>query len=87
MTFNRNLWFGLGVVFGPNAGVGFGPRIALRMGFTNLPHALQPELNVGWAFQSPVPPGKNRVRPLLDVNLRGGGLGSPGEEPPAGGGR
>ncbi|MBN1336732.1 MAG: hypothetical protein JXB39_12310 [Deltaproteobacteria bacterium] len=71
-TFNRNLWLGLGVLLGSDAGIGFGPRIALRMGFTNLPHAFQPELNVGWALQPPMPAGKNRMRPLVDVNLRGG---------------
>ncbi len=69
---NRNLWLGVGVLLGSDAGMGFGPRIGLRMGATNLPHALQPELNAGWAFQAPFPAAKNRIRPLVDVNLRGG---------------
>ncbi len=70
--FNRNLYFGSAVVLGRNAGLGFGPRIGFRMGWKNIPHGLQPTLNLGWAMQPPMPEGGERVRPLIDIDLRGG---------------
>jgi hypothetical protein len=74
---NRYLYFGSAVVFGRDAGIGFGPRLGFRFGWTNLPHALVPTLNAGWAIQpSFLLKGGGRVRPLIDIDLRGG-LGVP----------
>ncbi len=70
--FNRTLYFGPAVVLGRNAGIGFGPRIGLRMGWKNMPHTLEPMLTLGWALQPPMPEGGERVRPLVDIELRGG---------------
>ncbi len=69
---NRNLYFGAAVVMGRNAGYGFGPRIGFRTGWKNIPHGIAPTLNLGWALQPPIPEGGDRVRPLIDIDLRGG---------------
>ena len=47
---NRHVYLGLGGVFGPDAGIGFGPRLQWRNGYTNLPHAWQSTLHAGWPF-------------------------------------
>ena len=70
--FNRDLWLGLGVVLGRDAGIGFGPRFAWRWGWVNMPHGYQTTLHFGWAVQPPIPSASGRVRPLLDLDLRGG---------------
>lgn len=70
--FNRNLWLGVGVVFGRNAGIGFGPRLAARFGWVNMSHSFQTTAHFGWSIQPPFPPGKDRVRPLVDLDIRGG---------------
>ena len=71
-TLNRHLWLGAGVVFGRNAALGFGPRLGLRWGWLNMPHGWELTLNPGLAWQPPVPKGGDRVRPLIDIDLRGG---------------
>lgn len=71
-TFNRYLYFGLGVVLGRDAGIGFGPRFALRFGWTNMPHGLQTTGHFGWAIQPPIGDFGGRVRPMVDLDLRGG---------------
>ena len=70
--FNRDIWLGLGVVLGRDAGIGFGPRFAWRWGWVNMPHGYQTTLHFGWAVQPPIPEAGGRVRPLLDLDLRGG---------------
>ncbi len=71
---NRNVYFGVHAVLGRDAGMGFGPYIGARVGWDNLPHALQTTANGGITFEAPIlKPKKNgRVHPLIDVNLRGG---------------
>ena len=71
-NWNRYLYMGIGGVFGRDAGIGFGPRIVWRNGWTNLPHAWQSTLHFGWAVQPPIGEYKKRFRPLLDADLRGG---------------
>ncbi len=70
--FNRDLYLGLGVVLGRDAGIGFGPRFAWRWGWVNMPHGYQTTLHFGWAFQPPIPEAAGRVRPLIDLDVRGG---------------
>ncbi len=70
--FNRDLWLGLGVVLGRDAGIGFGPRFAWRWGWVNMAHGYQTTLHFGWAVQPPIPEASGRVRPLLDLDVRGG---------------
>ena len=83
--FNRDIYLGLGVVFGRDAGIGFGPRLAWRWGWVNMPHGYQTTLHFGWAWQPPIPAASGRVRPLIDLDLRGGvysGSPEPGSKPP-----
>jgi len=69
---NRYVYLGTGVVFGRDAGIGFGPRLLWRNGWTNLPHAWQSTLHFGWSVQPPIGEFKKRFRPLVDADLRGG---------------
>ena len=69
---NRYLWLSAGVVLGRDAGIGFGPRFAARFGWTNLPHAFQTTAHFGWSVQPPIFETGGRVRPLVDLDLRGG---------------
>lgn len=72
-TVNRNLYMGVSAVLGRDAGIGFGPRLGARIGWTNLPYALQTTAHVGWAFQPPGVKGLGeRVRPFIDVDGRAG---------------
>ena len=68
----KSLYLGTGIVLLRDAGIGFGPRFAARFGWTNIPHAFQTTGHFGWAFQPPIPEAGGRVRPLVDVDLRGG---------------
>ena len=70
--FNRYLYFGSSVVLGRDAGLGFGPRIGFRFGWLNMPHSLQTTLDVGWSYEPPIWNTSGRVRPLVDMDLRGG---------------
>lgn len=72
--FNRYLYLGAGVVLGPDAGIGFGPRFAARFGWMNLPHSYQTTLHFGWALQPPIGNFGGRFRPLVDLDIRGGAL-------------
>lgn len=72
---NRNVYAGMSAVLGRDAGMGFGPHLGARIGWDNLPHALQTTANVGITLQSPIlKPQKTtaRVRPLIDIDLQGG---------------
>jgi hypothetical protein len=69
---NRHLYFGPGIVLGPNAGIGFGPRFAAQVGWVNVPHSIQTTGHFGWAIQPPWPEASGRVRPMIDLDLRGG---------------
>lgn len=68
--FNRYLYLGAGVVLGRDAGIGFGPRFAARVGWTNLPHAIQTTGHFGWSIQPGFLPASERVRPLIDADAR-----------------
>lgn len=72
-SINRNMYLGVSAVLGRDAGVGFGPRLGARIGWTNVPHALQTTAHFGWNFPMPMvkAPGE-RVRPFLDVDGRAG---------------
>lgn len=69
---NRYMYMGVGVVLGRDAGLGFGPRFALKSGWTNLPHAWQTTGHFGWAYQPPIGEFGGRFRPLVDADFRGG---------------
>lgn len=72
-TANRNLYLTGGVVLGRDAGLGLGPRIAMRVGWTNLPYALQTTAHFGWAIAVPGGP-TGRIRPYVDIDGRVGAV-------------
>ncbi len=71
---NRYLYGSVGVLLGANAGIGFGPRFALRAGGTNTPVATQVEGHFGWTLQAPIGESSGRVRPLIDTDFRAGAV-------------
>jgi hypothetical protein len=72
-SFNRALYFGLGYVFGRDASIGIGPRLALRSSWLNMPHSWSPTAHFGWTVALPQPENlPNRVRFVADVDLRAG---------------
>jgi hypothetical protein len=72
---NRDLYLGVGVVMGRDAGIGFGPRLVTRVGWTNVPHAFQWTGHFGWTLDAPIIPNVGeRVRPFLDIDGRIGGV-------------
>lgn len=73
-AWNRYTHFDVGAVFGRNAALGFGPRLALSAGWTDLPHAFISMGHFGWSLEPPLDAfkGAKRVRPMIDADLRGG---------------
>jgi hypothetical protein len=70
---NRDIYVGASVVLGRDAGIGFGPRIGFRVGWTNVPYALQTTAHVGLTLAPPgIKPVGDRVRPFVDVDARAG---------------
>ncbi len=71
---NRDLYMGAAVVLGRDAGIGLGPRLGFRAGWTNVPHAVQATGHFGWTLDAPgIGNLGDRVRPFLDVDARMGG--------------
>ncbi len=71
---NRNLYITGGVVLGRDAGYGIGPRITMRVGWTNMPYALNTTAHFGWNFLIPMPKQLERVRPFVDLDGRVGAV-------------
>ena len=69
---NRYVFMNVGGVFGRDAGIGFGPRLTWKNGYTNLPHAWQSTLHAGVALEPKIGNFTKRFRPLVDADLRGG---------------
>lgn len=73
VSVNRDLYLGVAVVMGRDAGLGLGPRLGTRVGWTNVPHAVQWTGHFGWTFDMPgVGTLGERVRPFLDADARAG---------------
>lgn len=73
-AWNRYTYGGVGVVLGPNASLGFGPRFSVRSGVTDLPWAVQTTGHFGYTLEPPLESLKSakRVRPLIDFDARVG---------------
>ena len=71
-AWNRYTYGGVGVVLGPNATLGFGPRFSLRSGVTDLPWAVQTTGHFGYTLEPPLDALKSatRVRPFVDFDAR-----------------
>ena len=73
-SINATAYFTGGVVLGRDAGLGLGPRIALRVGLMNLPHALSTTAHFGWSMPLPGAKLDSRIRPYVDVDGRVGAI-------------
>lgn len=73
--FQRLVFAGVGVVLLKDAGYGLGPRGWLRVGWTNVPHAIDLTAHVGITEDIPSKGKKpGRVRPIVDGDFFGGVL-------------
>ena len=70
----RLLYLGASAVLGRDAGIGMGPRVGARIGWTNVPYALHTTAHVGMTLPTPGIEPKERVRPFIDVDGRGGAV-------------
>ena len=73
-TLNRHSYVSLGYLLGRDAGVGLGPRLALRFGTVDIPDAFQTSAHFGWSQVAPTGEYDGRVRPFIDADLRVGML-------------
>jgi len=74
-TWQRGVFLSTGVVLGKDAAYGFGPRVAMRTGWYNAPHAVDVTGHVGWSVKAPIGKKKKvdgRVYPVIDTDLFGG---------------
>ncbi len=71
---NRTFYLTGGVVLGRDAGLGLGPRITLRVGWSNLPYALLTTAHFGWNIAIPMKKELPRVRPYVDIDARAGAV-------------
>ena len=71
---NRSLYITGGVVLGRDAGLGLGPRIMLRVGWSNMPYALNTTAHFGWNLPIPMKKELPRVRPYVDIDGRAGAV-------------
>lgn len=69
---NRLIYITHAIVLGRDAAIGVGPRIGLQVGWSNLPHALVTQAHAGWTLVVPGFTGTGRVRPIVDIDVRGG---------------
>jgi hypothetical protein len=70
--FNVFNYVSLGVLLGKDAGIGFGPRAAIRFGKMDMPRAGQVTLHGGWTQPMPGVTADGRVRPFIDADFRAG---------------
>jgi hypothetical protein len=74
-TWQRLVFLGAGGVIGRNASIGFGPRGWARVGWTNVPHAVDLTGHLGYTAQAPFSTkSTGRVRPIVDLDGFGGVL-------------
>ncbi len=69
-VFNRYMYIGWSILLLKDAGIGLGPRIGFRLGWTNMPYAFQPTLNVGYNQTLEKFSINDRVRAYADVDIQ-----------------
>ena len=62
----------LGVLLGKDAGIGIGPRAAVRFGQTSIPYANVLTFHGGYSQLMPGVESSGRVRPFIDADFRAG---------------
>jgi hypothetical protein len=73
-SWQRLVFGGFGFVLLRDAANGFGPRIWVRTGWYNVPHALDLTGHFGWAAQAPFGPDDGRVRLVGDMDFYAGAM-------------
>lgn len=71
-TLNVMPYISVGVLLGKDAGIGIGPRAAVRFGQTTVPHANVLTLHGGYSQFMPGVESSGRVRPFIDADFRVG---------------
>ncbi len=66
---NRYIYTGGSILLLKDAGLGLGPRIGFRIGWSNMPYAIQPSLNVGYNATLDVFSFNDRVKAFADVDV------------------
>ncbi len=62
----------LGLLLGKDAGIGIGPRAAVRFGQTSVPYANVLTFHGGYSMLMPGVESSGRVRPFVDADFRAG---------------
>jgi hypothetical protein len=72
----RLLHFGMGYMFGVDAGMGVGPYVLMRSGKYNVPNGWDLTAHVGWTFLPPFTEQSStgRTKALLTLDAFGGGM-------------
>jgi hypothetical protein len=73
-TLNFLSYLSVGVLLGKDAGIGLGPRAAIRWGRMEIPRAFVFTLHGGYSTLMPGVEADGRVRPFLDADFRLGML-------------
>ena len=71
-AFNQLPYVSVGMLLGKEAGIGLGPRAAVRFGRANLPRANVVTLHGGYSHLMPGVEADGRVRPFVDADFRVG---------------
>ncbi len=71
-NWNRYLYGGWSILLLKDAGLGLGPRIGFRVGWSNMPYAIQPTINVGYNQTLDAVEVNDRIRLFADVDLAAG---------------
>ncbi len=69
---NRYIYAGWSILLLKDAGLGLGPRIGFRVGWSNMPYAIQPSLNVGYNQTLEAVELSDRIRPFADIDITAG---------------
>ena len=70
--FNQLPYVSVGMLLGKDAGIGLGPRAAVRFGRANLPRANVLTVHGGYSQLMPGVEADGRVRPFIDADFRAG---------------
>jgi hypothetical protein len=70
--FNFLNYVSLGLLLGKDAGIGLGPRVAVRLGRLDLPRANQLTFHGGYTLKAPGIEADGRIRPFIDADFRVG---------------
>lgn len=70
-AFNKQVYVGIGAMFGKEAALGFGPHGYAQIGWNNLPHTIEPSLHGGLTLKGPFET-VGRIKTVLETDLWAG---------------